>query len=124
VTALLAALREAATNAAKHADVSEIDVYVEVEGGEVLAFVRDRGRGFDPSAIPADRQGLRRSIVDRLERHGGRATIMSSPGSGTEVELAVPRPRRATSESASGSSPEPADPDASATPPSPPEVSS
>jgi signal transduction histidine kinase len=120
VTALLAALREAATNAAKHADVDEIDVYVEVDRTEVLAFVRDRGRGFDPTDVPPDRQGLRRSIVDRLERHGGRATIVSSPGDGTEIELAVPCKRRATPESTPGS---PTDPASHPAPPPPPEVS-
>lgn len=92
VPALLAAVREAVTNAAKHAGVDEVAVYVEVEDAEVVAFVRDRGRGFDPAAVGADRQGIRASIIGRLERHGGRAAIHSDPGSGTEVELAVPRP--------------------------------
>jgi signal transduction histidine kinase len=50
-------------------------------------FVRDRGPGFDPEAVPADRRGVRESIVGRMERHGGRATITSAPGAGTEVEL-------------------------------------
>jgi signal transduction histidine kinase len=92
VLALLAALREACVNVAKHAEVTEADVYVEVEDDEIHAFVRDRGRGFDRGAVPGDRQGIRRSIVDRLERHGGRATIVTGPGQGTEVELCVPRP--------------------------------
>jgi signal transduction histidine kinase len=93
VQALLAATREACVNVAKHAGVSDVDVYVEVERDVVLAFVRDRGRGFDPEAVPGDRQGLRRSIVERLERNGGTATIRSTPGEGTEIELCVPRPR-------------------------------
>jgi signal transduction histidine kinase/phage shock protein PspC (stress-responsive transcriptional regulator) len=92
VGALLAATREACINAAKHAEVDEADVYVEVEDDTVVAFVRDRGRGFDADDTPADRQGIRRSIVERLERHGGSATIVTSPGAGTEVELCVPRP--------------------------------
>jgi phage shock protein PspC (stress-responsive transcriptional regulator) len=95
VQALLAATREACTNVAKHAGVREVDVYVEVDDDVVLAFVRDRGIGFDPDAIAGDRQGLRRSIVERLERHGGTATVRSAPGEGTEIELCVPRPRRA-----------------------------
>jgi phage shock protein PspC (stress-responsive transcriptional regulator)/anti-sigma regulatory factor (Ser/Thr protein kinase) len=95
VRALLAAAREACTNAAKHAEVAAVDVYVEVEDTQVTAFVRDRGRGFDPAAVAADRQGIRRSIVGRLERHGGRASVWSVPGEGTEVELCVPRPRGA-----------------------------
>ena len=54
-------------------------------------FVRDRGPGFDPSAVPADRRGVRESIVGRMERHGGRAAIHASPGGGTEVELVLDR---------------------------------
>ena len=53
----------------------------------VSAFVRDRGQGFDRAAVPPDRRGLAESIEARLERAGGRATIVSAPGGGTEVEL-------------------------------------
>ncbi len=92
VWALLSALREACVNAAKHSGADRADVYVEVEQDEVVAFVRDRGRGFEPASVPADRAGIRHSIVERTERHGGRATIHAVPGGGTEVELTVPRP--------------------------------
>ena len=43
-------------------------------------FVRDRGTGFDPESVPADRQGVRNSILDRMTRHGGTAEIRSTPG--------------------------------------------
>ena len=52
-------------------------------------FVRDRGPGFDPEQLPSDRRGVRESIVGRMERHGGRATITSSAETGTEVELVL-----------------------------------
>ena len=38
----------------------------------------------------ADRKGIAESIDGRMERAGGRATIVSSPGEGTEVELHLP----------------------------------
>ena len=60
-------------------------MYAEVDGGRVEAFVRDRGRGFDPAAVDGDRQGIARSIVGRMARHGGRAPVHSAPGEGTEV---------------------------------------
>ena len=56
-------------------------------GAEV--FVRDRGAGFDPESVPDDRRGVRESIIGRMERHGGTATVRSTPGSGTEVALAI-----------------------------------
>jgi signal transduction histidine kinase len=85
--ALVQAAREAMTNAAKFAGSERVDLYAEVEAERVEAFVRDRGVGFDPQAIPQDRRGVRDSIVARMERHGGRAAVRSSPGEGTEVEL-------------------------------------
>jgi signal transduction histidine kinase len=89
-TALVAAAREAMVNAAKFAPGSPIDVYAEDEDGGLTVYVRDRGPGFDPALVPADRRGVRESIVGRMERHGGRATIHSRPDTGTEVELALP----------------------------------
>jgi signal transduction histidine kinase len=89
--ALVLAAREAMTNAAKFAGVEEIDVYAEVSDEEVSVFVRDRGAGFDRAAVPGDRRGLVESIEGRLERAGGQATVVSSPGNGTEVELRLPR---------------------------------
>jgi signal transduction histidine kinase len=91
VPAVVLAAREAMANAAKFAGVDEIDVYAEVTDEAVAVFVRDRGSGFDRAAVPADRRGLVESIEGRLQRAGGRATIVSAPGEGTEVELRLPR---------------------------------
>jgi len=87
VDALVQAAREAVVNAAKHSGTSSVSVYVEANGERVTAFVRDRGQGFDPDSVPADRRGIASSIRDRMARHGGNATITSSPTDGTEVML-------------------------------------
>jgi signal transduction histidine kinase len=87
--ALVAAAREAMVNAAKHGGGVPVSVYVEANGGHVRAWVRDRGPGFDPGAVPPDRHGLRDSIHARMERHGGSARVVSAPGLGTEVELSL-----------------------------------
>jgi signal transduction histidine kinase len=76
-------------NAAKHAG-APATVYAEVGEQEVEVNVRDRGRGFDPDLIDSDRHGVRQSIVERVESVGGRATLRSAPGEGTEVRLTVP----------------------------------
>nr|WP_232663962.1 ATP-binding protein [Pseudonocardia sp. TRM90224] len=88
--ALVLAAREAMVNAAKHAKVGEVSVYVEVEPAEVHVFVRDRGVGFDPDTVPGDRHGLADSIHGRMARHGGSVRLRSSPGEGTEVHLRMP----------------------------------
>jgi signal transduction histidine kinase len=87
--ALAAAAREAILNAAKFAGAGRVDVYAEASGERAEVFVRDRGAGFDPEAIPADRRGVRESIIGRMARHGGRAEVRSQPGGGTEVELSL-----------------------------------
>ena len=69
----------------------EISVYAEANDDEVSVFVRDRGAGFDPAAVPGDRRGIAESIEGRMHRAGGTATVSSAPGSGTEVELRLPR---------------------------------
>jgi signal transduction histidine kinase len=89
--ALVAAGREAASNAARHAGVDAFDVYLEIEPERISLFVRDRGQGFDPAAVPADRRGVTDSICARVRRHGGTALVRSAPGDGAEVELSVPR---------------------------------
>ncbi|MCG7276183.1 ATP-binding protein [Corynebacterium singulare] len=86
---LIQAAREAMVNAGKHAGVDAVDVYAELLAGELSIFVRDRGVGFDVEDIPADRHGIRDSIRARVESVGGRVRISSTPGEGTEVELAV-----------------------------------
>jgi signal transduction histidine kinase len=88
--ALVAATREALTNAAKFAsDAGPVHLYAEIENGAARVFVDDRGPGFDPKAIPDDRRGVRESIIGRMQRHGGRVEIRSGPGEGTEVELTL-----------------------------------
>jgi signal transduction histidine kinase len=90
--AVVLAAREAMVNAAKFSGRDHVDVYAEVEPAEVTVFVRDTGAGFDPAAVPPDRRGIAESIVGRVSRAGGAATVRSSTnGVGTEVELAMPR---------------------------------
>ena len=87
--AIVAAAREAMTNAAKFGGGGTVDVYAESASGRTQVFIRDRGPGFDPGAVPGDRRGVRDSIVGRMERHGGRARLANAPGGGTEVELVL-----------------------------------
>jgi signal transduction histidine kinase/phage shock protein PspC (stress-responsive transcriptional regulator) len=91
VEALVAAAREAIVNAAKFGGGSPVAVYAEATDDAVQVFVRDRGPGFDPDAVPADRRGLRESVVGRMARHGGSAAVHAAPGAGTEVELTLER---------------------------------
>jgi signal transduction histidine kinase len=88
---IVLATREAVINAARHSGADRVDVYAEATPASVEVFVRDRGSGFDPDTVAGDRHGLRDSIIDRMQRHGGSAQIRSRPGEGTEVRLTQPR---------------------------------
>jgi signal transduction histidine kinase len=92
LAALLAAAREATVNAVKWSGADVVSLFAEVEPTAVSLYVRDRGRGFDPAAVPGDRKGLAESIHARMTRRGGSATVRSAPGQGTEVSLTMPRP--------------------------------
>ncbi len=89
LAAAVKAAREAAANAARHGQ-EPIAVYAEVAGGRFDVFVRDSGPGFNAKRIPRDRMGIRESIIGRVERHGGHATVTSQKGHRTEVHVSVP----------------------------------
>ena len=90
-SAAVAAAREAMLNAAKFGGDGAVAVYAEASDDGIQVFVRDRGPGFDPAAVPPERRGVRESIIGRMERAGGRAVVRPSAGGGTEVEIAIGR---------------------------------
>ncbi len=85
---MLRAAREALLNAVRHGR-PPVSVYLECRADVVEVFVRDHGDGFDEQAVPEDRLGIRESIVGRMTRHGGTATVRCRE-SGTEVHLSLP----------------------------------
>jgi signal transduction histidine kinase len=91
VEALIGAAREAMVNAAKHSGADIVSVYVEAGTDSIEAWIADQGRGFDPGERNGNGVGISGSILGRMERHGGQATIESSADDGTEVHLSLPR---------------------------------
>ena len=86
--ATVGAAREAMVNAVRYAgDAGPVRMFAEITPKTVQVFVRDRGPGFDLDRVPADRRGVRDSILGRMERNGGRAEVRSESGEGTEIEL-------------------------------------
>jgi len=86
---LLAALREALANAAKHARASRVDVAVEV-GRDLVLTVRDDGVGLGEVTR---RSGLA-NLADRAAESGGTMRVAAAAGGGTELEWRVPLPAR------------------------------
>lgn len=63
---------------AKFAETSRVSVFAERTPTEFSVFVRDRGVGFDPAAVPSTRRGIADSIVRRVESAGGTALVRSA----------------------------------------------
>jgi signal transduction histidine kinase len=99
--AALSACSEAIVNAVRHSsDPQPVRVFADVRPGpdlpgELVIFIRDRGRGFDLDEVLTGRAasghaGVRESIIGRIARAGGSAEIRTAPGAGTEVAIRVP----------------------------------
>ena len=89
-TALFRITQEALTNIARHARASLVEVQLRGEGDELTLRIRDDGTGFDPSRPSrATSLGIL-GIEERARRLGGSATIISSPGRGTTIDVRIP----------------------------------
>jgi hypothetical protein len=98
VAALLGAASEALRNSVANAggaDATAVNrtvvnrtVELHAAAAEARVIVRDDGVGFEPTDVPAERLGIARSIIGRMEMiTGGAADVQSRPGAGTEVTL-------------------------------------
>jgi signal transduction histidine kinase len=86
---VLAVLREALSNAARHSGATRVDVIVDTDADGVLTvLVRDNGRGVQEITR---RSGLA-NMADRAVKLGGRLRVSPADGGGTEVEWKVPVP--------------------------------
>ncbi len=82
-------VQESLTNVAKYAGANEVDVRMVRQGDQIIATVRDNGRGFDAERVRGSAQGLV-GMRYRVQARGGRLQISSSPGQGTTVSAVVP----------------------------------
>ena len=90
---LVAAVRQALENVARHAEAAHVTVFAEQEDGDVIVSVRDDGIGFEYDEAKLQREGkagMLKSMKGRAEDLGGRMTVTSAPGRGTEIEFSVP----------------------------------
>jgi signal transduction histidine kinase len=89
-TAMAQCVAEALTNVARHAETEEAHLAGRAEGQEVSVTVSDNGVGFDVTAVPPHRRGLRESIAGRMSSVGGSARVRSGSGAGTQIVLRWP----------------------------------
>lgn len=87
--ALLGAMTAALDNVRLHAGSARADVAIGRTTETVTVMVVDGGTGFALDAVPSDRLGVRRSILERMQRAGGTARVWSS-ANGTTVLMSAP----------------------------------
>ena len=85
--------QEALTNVMRHAQAKEVWVVLGLKGGDVELSVRDDGIGFDAAAVSDHPSASSFGLIgmrERVRQMGGRLTIRSAVGCGTEVRARFP----------------------------------
>ena len=93
---LFRAIQEALNNVAKHAGVRAASVELSFGEEEIVAVVRDAGRGFDSGGRPAGQGFGLAGMRERIEGQGGSLAVKSGAGAGTEVCMIVPNSTKGT----------------------------
>lgn len=92
--ALYHVIQEALNNALKHANASEVRIYIQQDQtGMVNLVVSDNGRGFDLNTAEAGSGLGLISMRERLENLEGTIHYQSTAGQGTEVKIQLPAKR-------------------------------
>jgi len=92
-TALYRVMQEAVTNISRHAEASQGRVSLKKLGASVCLEIRDDGLGFpeiEQGVEIAKRLGLV-GMRERIEMVGGRFSVKSQPGKGTNVRVTIPQ---------------------------------
>jgi signal transduction histidine kinase len=87
--ALFRMAQEGLNNASRHSGSDRVLITLRQQENRVRLEIRDWGRGFDTSAVRADRFGLK-GIRERARILGGEASIESTPGQGTVISVQFP----------------------------------
>jgi len=91
---LFRSINELLNNCIKHSRCNKVAVKLFTQQNNICVNVKDDGAGFDPDKInnrnPEEGGFGLFSVKERLEYLNGKITIISSPGSGTEIKLLLP----------------------------------
>lgn len=84
-------VQELVTNAAKHADVHQVDVQFQPMGSCFQIEVKDQGKGFDLSEIQSNKEHFGLQYLKRnISRFGGKFEVESSANKGSSVRISLP----------------------------------
>jgi len=93
-TALFRIIQEAATNIVRHAGADSASMALEFKEDSVAIRIKDNGKGFDLDQIMRSKdKGLGLGLLsmkERVEFLGGKLSIQSRPGFGTQIAAEIP----------------------------------
>jgi signal transduction histidine kinase len=85
--------QEILNNAVRHANATEIHVTIDKDDQYLRLCIKDNGKGFNEKDLPALKKGMGLfNIRKRVALMAGEANITSSPGNGTEINIAIQHP--------------------------------
>ena len=83
--------QESLTNIAKYANASQAQISLRNLDGYIAVTVKDNGLGFNPQHVGPSRHGLT-GMRHRVEAAGGKLSVISTEGKGTEIGAILPKP--------------------------------
>jgi signal transduction histidine kinase len=83
-------VQESLTNVGKYAQAEQVDITVRNIDNQIRVEIRDNGLGFETSAVRTSTHGLA-GMKHRVEAAGGRLSVESKPGEGTQISATLPR---------------------------------
>ena len=89
-TGLFRIFQESLTNAAKHAEATEITVSLQKINDQLILHIRDNGLGYENEAVKNKKTFGILGMQERSLMMGGECRIKSETGTGTSVEVMVP----------------------------------
>jgi PAS domain S-box-containing protein len=85
-------IQEALTNVAKHAQATEVSIFLSQKDSTTILSVKDNGKGFDANTVlssPQRGMGIF-NMKERVSLLGGSFEIISQPRKGTRVNVKIP----------------------------------
>jgi two-component system sensor histidine kinase DegS len=83
-------LREGILNAVRHSRASELHLTLTTTSRRCEASLRDNGVGFEPGATDHSSHYGLRGMKERIDKIGGKLTVDTAPGKGTNIRIVVP----------------------------------
>jgi signal transduction histidine kinase len=93
-TALFRIIQESLTNISRHAEATRVEITLAERGDELVATVKDNGRGIDEEHLSNPRSFGLIGMRERARSLEGEVNICRLPDGGTGIEAIIPRNAR------------------------------